>query len=534
MPGVYASREFPRRLEGLEASGPSGALVLEKTHKNRWRVTTGGSSTITLRYRFYVGEVEHDMVNVSGAATFLSLVESGPRPHDVELLMPGEWRESVTELARHPNGRAHTYRAPDFDALADSDFCLGTPSVHTFEVDGVEYRLANFGDERHWDMPRVLRDTQAVVQQVARFWGGRPPFARYTFMNIIDASITGGNEHAASAIMYADRFTTQGKESYLTWLSMVAHELFHAWNVKALRPVAFVRYDYDHEVPTPSLWVVEGVTSYYHDLFLRRAGLITDDEYLERLSVILMQLETTPGRLFQSTEMASFDTWIRWNRRDDSMANRSIDPYTKGAAVAFLLDARLRKATTDRKSLDDVLRLAVARFAGTGYTSAQFQALCEEVAGTSLADFFTAYVRGAEPLDYSGAREHLGLDFDPAYDGGEDAAYLGVSSKKRTGRWVVQAVRRDSPADLATLQPRDELIAIDGLRIPLAGMDEQLARYKAGQTAEFLVSRRTKLLTLPVTFGRRPPSPTPIMARAEANAAQLAARAAWLAGSPAR
>src|SRR6187431_1835880 len=185
------------------------------------------------------------------------------------------------------------------------------------------------------------------------------------------------------------RWATRTRRAYNTWLDLASHEFFHVWNVKRLRPVELGPFDYENENHTRSLWIVEGITDYYADLALHRAALITRDEYLDSLSGNIEELQTTPGRLVQSAEQASFDAWIKYYRPDENSANTSISYYTKGAVLGFLLDARIRKATGGARGLDDVMRQAYQRFAGTrGYSPADFRAVAESVAGTSLKSFW--------------------------------------------------------------------------------------------------------------------------------------------------
>ena len=171
----------------------------------------------------------------------------------------------------------------------------------------------------------------------------------------------------------------------MSWLELASHEFFHVWNVKRLRPVELGPFDYENEVHTKSLWIAEGVTDYYGDLAVHRAGLVTRDEFLDSLSAKIEELQTTPGRAVQSVELASFDAWIKYYRPDENSLNTSISYYTKGAVAAFLLDARIRKVTSGARSLDDVMRAAYERYAGSaGYTADEFRIVAEQVAGTSL------------------------------------------------------------------------------------------------------------------------------------------------------
>src|SRR4029078_6309399 len=210
-------------------------------------------------------------------------------------------------------------------------------------------------------------------------------------------------------------------------------------------------------------------TDYYADLQVLRAGLQTRDEYLEDLSNTIELLQTTPGRLVQSAEMASFDAWIKYYRPDENSNNTSISYYTKGTVIAFLLDAKIRKATNGAKSLDDVMRLAYEKFSGPrGYTPEQFRAVIEQVAGRNLQGFWASTVEGTSELDYAEALDAFGLRFKaPAQQPGDRPSRpgLGVTTRNDNGRLLIAQVQRGSPADVAGLNVDDEILAIDDFRV---------------------------------------------------------------------
>ena len=231
--------------------------------------------------------------------------------------------------------------------------------------------------------PASARDVEAIVRAQKNFWGFLP-YEKYVFFNLLTES-GGGLEHKNSTVLMSSRWATRTRSSYLGWLNLVSHEFFHTWNVKRLRPVELGPFDYENEVYTPSLWVAEGITSYYDRLLVRRAGLCTVEEYLagdppspgsdaEKSTNDIERLQTTPGRLVQPLESSSFEAWIKFYRRDENTPNTGISYYVKGAVVAFLLDAKIRRATAGKKSLDDVMRLAYERYSGPrGFTAAQFR-----------------------------------------------------------------------------------------------------------------------------------------------------------------
>lgn len=517
-PGSYLVREYARHVEDLQATTVEGErLRVHKTRKNRWVVQSGDVDRVVLRYRVYAREltvrtnfVDEDVAILNGAPTFITIRDALRRPHDV-LLVPAEgWEESVTGLEPHDDGRAHHYVARSYDELVDSPIVLGDPALYEMQVRDTPHVLANFGEAGVWDGERSARDVQTLVETQIAFWGD-VPYERYVFLNVLTEG-GGGLEHEDSTLMLASPWRTRNREDYIGWLGLVSHEFFHTWNVKRLRPKVLGPFDYENEVYTRALWIVEGLTSYYDDLLLRRAGLMTEEEYLERLSKNIGQLQQRPGREVQSLSEASYDAWIKYYRADENFVNTGISYYRKGAVVGFLLDARIRRETGGDRSLDDLMRLAYERYGGEeGYTPQQFRELASEVAGTSLDEFFATAVDSTEELDYAPALDWFGLERVQPDEGDEDdegdaevPGYLGVGTTTHGGRLVVTEVPRGTAAHEAGINVDDELIGIGDHRIPPGGLEGRIARYRPGDEVEVLVARRGELRRIELTLGEAP------------------------------
>jgi predicted metalloprotease with PDZ domain len=344
----------------------------------------------------------------------------------------------------------------------------------------------------------------------------------------------GGLEHKNSTVLMTNRWSTRTRRAYLAWLQLASHEYFHAWNIKRLRPAELGPFDYENENTTRSLWIAEGFTDYYADLQVERAGLQTREEYLEDLSNTIELLQTTPGRLVQSAEMASFDAWIKYYRPDENTNNTSVSYYTKGTVIAFLLDTKIRNATSGAKSLDDVMRVAYQKFAGPkGYTPEQFRAVAEEVAGASLEAFWESAVEGTSELDYSEALATYGLRFKPAAPSSADRApkpWLGITTRTDNGRLVISQVQRDSPADIAGLNVDDEILAMDDFRVRADRLENRLEQYKSGDKVTILAARREQLVRIPVTFASEPAKAWRLEVSPTASEAQRRILDGWLRG----
>jgi len=506
-PGSYLVREFERHVESVTAHDPNGAsLGVDKPAKNRWRIATGGARSITLHYRVYGREmsvrtnwIEAGFAFLNGAPTFLTLADGVPRPHEVSLIPAPHWSQSVTALNSSGSSR-HEFCADDYDTLVDSPILLGTPSVHEFLVDDIPHRLVNDGDPSFFDGARAANDLEAIVRAHRQFWGSLP-YDKYLFINLITEG-GGGLEHRNCSVLMASRWAMRSRKAYLGWLELASHELFHVWNVKRLRPIELGPFDYEREVITPSLWVVEGITDYYGDVLVHRAGLSTPDEFLESLSDKIESVQTTPGRAVQSSTLASVDAWIKHYRPDENSPNTAMSYYTKGAVIAFLLDATIRRATGGARSLDDVMRRAYQRYSGArGYTQDQFRALAEEIAGTSLGAFWRSAVDGTEELDYTEALDVFGLRFKSPVRTEPARAWLGCATLNDAGRLVATQVKRHTPAFAGGLNVDDEILAIDDIRVRADRFDQRLEHYAPGDRVSLLIARRERLMQLEVTLG---------------------------------
>lgn len=545
-PGSYMVREYARHVENLVAEDAGGPLKVEKTRKNRWMIETKGNAKIKVKYRVYCREmtvrtnwVDASVAMLNGAPTFLTLADSPARPHDVRLKLPAGWLRSITGLADAPDKQAHHYVAPDYDTLVDSPILAGNPSVYEFEVDGKKHYLVNDGEAGVWDGPRSAHDVEAVVRAHRAFWG-QLPYEKYVFFNMLTEA-GGGLEHKNSTILMASRWATRTRNAYLGWLNLVSHEFFHTWNVKRLRPVELGPFDYEHENTTRCLWVAEGFTEYYGRLLVRRAGLCTEAEYLagesmpgsDKIVNDIEVVQTTHGRLVQPLESASFDAWIKYYRPDENSSNTAISYYTKGAVVAWLLDAKIRKATQSKKSLDDMMKLAYQKYSGVkGYTSAEFRELASEVAGTDLKVWFVKALETVDELDYSEMLEVFGLRFKPVEPPKDKAApvkaWIGLGTKPDGGKLIVAKVPRGTPGFEAGFNVDDEILAIGDFRVRPETWGAKMDHYRPNEKVTVLVSRRDRLVRLDVTFSVEPTNVWVIEPNPEANEAAKASLKAWL------
>lgn len=533
-PGSYLVREYMKNVEGLRAEDPSGApLALERTRKNRVRVMTKGHEHVRLKYKVYANElsVRTSFVDVEGAfitgtTVFFSDPEAMNAPYQVSFAAPPEWPEVKTPLSPE-EAQPHRFVAANYDELVDSPFLVGTSTTVSFELDGIEHEIVSHGDVSRWEHQRAAADVAKLVERQRELWGSLP-YPRYVLFNFLTET-GGGLEHMNSSVIMSSGLTMQSESKYRDWLSLVSHEIFHAWNVKRLRPVELGPFDYENEVYTKSLWIAEGVTSYYDDLLVRRAGLFDRKEYYSRLAKTIDRLQGTPGRRVQDLESSSFDAWIKFYRPDENALNARISYYVKGALVAFVLDAKIRGATKDTKSLDDVMRRAYALYSGErGYTDAEFREVVREVAGTNVRDWLAETLSSTEELEIDLALAYFGLRFAEPTSPKKKLAWIGIGTRTEGERVFVTEVVRDSPAWRAGVSAEDEVLGIGGRRALGSRWTELVEALVPGEGTRLSLSRRGLLRELPLVLGERPESGRELEPLPWANAAHQRRLDAWL------
>ncbi|MEM7454922.1 MAG: PDZ domain-containing protein, partial [Planctomycetota bacterium] len=547
-PGSYLVREYARHVDSIEVTDQDGnELNYSKTRKNRWTVQTRDVESFNFKYRVYCNEmsvrtnfVSHQYAMLNGAPTFITVRDRLERPHIVRFKMPEGWQRIATSLRQGED--AYEFIAESFDELVDSPVVAGSLNIYPFMAGGVQHHLVNIGDDRMWDGTEAAADLKKIVEQHQALWG-EIPYDRYYFLNVIGET-GGGLEHDNSTLVLSSRWTFRDRGRYRGWLSLCSHEFFHTWNVRRLRPKSLMEYDYENEDYTRSLWIAEGVTSYYEDLLLARGGLMSAREFVGILGGTISGVQSTPGRKKQSLTESSYDSWIKFYRPDENSSNTRISYYSKGTVVAFLLDAEIRSQTEGEKSLDDVLRLMWQRYAATGYTERDFRRVCSEVAGVDLTEWFRIAVDSTEELDYVRANRWFGFSFS-ADEQAQRAARTAAREERRRRReegggddaesdeeeeeidfWSIKApefdenspwigasvsdgvvtrVRPESPATEAGLNLDDEVLAIDGLRIS-GSISSRINRMEVGDEIEMLIARRGEIMTLRLTIGPSPRS----------------------------
>lgn len=503
-PGSYLVREYAKNLQdfAVEMTDKQQSLAVSKVTKNHWQIDTANASKITVRYRVFANElsVRTNHLNAShgyfnGAALFLFIPGLEQQPIQIEIITKPEWQ--VTTTLPLVSGQSNTFEAKDFDTLVDSPFEIGSHQIYNFEVLGKPHQLAVWG-QGNLNAEQLIEDTQKIIEVEAKIFGGLP-YQRYLFLLHLTSSSFGGLEHKDSCSLIYSRFGFQAKEKYQRFMQLVAHEFFHLWNVKRIRPKALEKFDYEQENYTTSLWFSEGTTSYYDLQIPLRAGIYDNKTFLENLSKEITQLQLTPGRKVQPLGESSFDAWIKLYRRDANSNNSQISYYLKGEMVSFLLDLLIRSRHRNQRSFDDVMMMMWQRFGKEeiGFTPQELQAVIESVAETDLSDFFKRFVDGTDELPFDEYLEPFGLCLNTV----EDAVpYLGLIVKSENNQEMIKFVDATSPAALAGVDAADELLAIDGLRVTADQLSNRLKDYQVGDTIKLSFFHQDELQTVSVTL----------------------------------
>ena len=560
IPGSYMIRDYAKHVVSVRAESDGRDVPVEKLDKSRWRAATT-SRPLTLVLEIFAHDesvrgahLDADHAFFNGTCVFPAVVGQEDVGCDVEILAPelpyGKgWR--VATSMRRSTAEEYGfggYVAADYAELIDHPVEIGHLTIGEFEANDIPHAIAIRGKTRV-DMARLCRDLETVCEHHMGFLGIPSDLDRYLFLLNAPGRGYGGLEHrwSSSLICARDNLPARGddgvSDEYRMFLGLVSHEYFHLWNVKRMKPAAFTPYDLSQEVHTGLLWVFEGITSYYDDLALVRSGLISVESYLELLGQTITRVLRGAGRRRQSIEESSFDAWTKFYKQDANAANAVVSYYAKGALVALCLDLKLRNETEGRVSLDDVMKEAWSRWGerAAGMPEEGFEQLCLELSGADLQDFFNATVRGTGELpldsllhshgiDYSLRRASGGADKGGKPAGGNQlpAVWLGATLGSSAGKPTFLAIHNGGPAELAGISPGDELVALDGLRIDVAGCEARTRRYRTGDVSELTVFRGDELISVRMKWTEAPTDTCFLALDDDADEAVKSRRGDWL------
>lgn len=541
-PGSYLVREHSRHIESLRAYTTTGPVGVRKVAKDTWAIAHGGANEVRIEYAIYAHELTVRTNHVSnthafwnGAATYLRPIEPGVDWHaipvEVTIEPPRPDWTITTALEPLPDGPepctlARRFRARSYDELVDCPVDMGLHEQLDFSVRDKPHAIVLWGSKARFDRTKLVQDVKAIIETEADLFG-ELPYNRYFFLVHLAPGGRGGLEHRTCSTLLVSPDAFETTEGYQDLLSLFAHEFFHLWLVKRIRPEGIFTYDYGRENYTRLLWLFEGGTSYYDWLILRRAGLVDAKEYLKHLGSEIARLEDTPGRHIHTLEEASFDAWIKLYRPDEHSVNSTVSYYLKGEVVCALLDLEIRSRSKGTRSLDDVMRYLWNEYGlrERPVPESSIEAVFAAATDVDVSDAIDAMVHTTTPLPYERVFAQAGLALRPRPARG---GALGVRLRNDNGRAIVTSVLRGSAAERAGLAPGDELIAIDGRRVDEPSLREKLKHRQPGERIELLYARREEIAFVEVTLAEPPPEAMEIVARPDAPAEARAIGTAWL------
>jgi predicted metalloprotease with PDZ domain len=438
------------------------------------------------------------------------------------------WKDVATGLDSVP-GKQFVYAAPDYDILYDSPILVGNlEELPGFVVKGIPHHFIAYkpGD---FDKVTFMNDLKKIVETATTLMGDIP-YRHYTFIGIGPGA--GGIEHLNSASVSFDGTNQTSRQNRLKTYFFLAHEYFHNYNVKRIRPIELGPFDYDNGNRTKMLWVSEGLSVYYEEMIVKRAGLCTGDELFDAFRSNILAYEGKPGRLYQSLTQSSYETWSDgpFGRTGDDL-NKTISYYDKGPAVGMLLDFKIRHETKNKRSLDDVMRTLYKEFyqqKKRGFTEDEFRQVCEKIAGTSLADVFD-YVSTTKEVDYKKYLHYAGLNIDTTskeIEGG----WLGISARERKDSVFIAGVDWNSPAWNAGLRQRNMVVEIDGAKPGAHSIEPVLKNKKPGDKIDLTVMQGNEQKNISIVLGKKMERPFTISRETNTDKLQQAILESWLKG----
>jgi predicted metalloprotease with PDZ domain len=528
-PGSYYIENYAANVQRFRAHTPAGQeLSWHKTDSQTWRIELAGAKAVTVEYQIFANTLQNNIAQynerhafIGGPSVWMYVVGEKERPETLSIAVPDGWRVATGMT----HNSANTFQAPNYDTFADCPLEISDFAEKDFDVLGTRYHVIVHDVMGQRDFTKFVSDLQKAVativsmfQPVAGNSTQAAPFADYYFIFHVWPKTGGGLEHLNSTQIdfSTDWDSTEPVSGYGTQydlkLFVAAHEFFHAWNVKRLRPLPLGPFDYTQMVHTPSLWISEGLTSYYGALALERAGLITPQQYLDAMGVLITKFEQRPGRSERSIEDTSWDTWFARDsviHQANNLENTDYSYYDGGQIMGHIMDFAIRQDTKNQKSLDDWMRLLYSRYAlpKPGFEPNDAIRAASEVSGKSLqdvSDFFRRYISGREPIPYEQYFAYAGIAVEKKLDASKPWSGIVTTKNDDDGRAKIRNIIPGSPAETAGLDRDDVIYAVDSRALDSDGFAKEIAARKPGATVKVTVLRFGQFKEFPVTLAANP------------------------------
>jgi predicted metalloprotease with PDZ domain len=503
-PGSYLVREFARHVEGFNAKSGGTSLSFIKRDKNTWVIKNPTKSAISISYKVYAFEltvrtsfIDESHAYLNGTSIFMYVDGQLNQASEIIITPNSNWSKISCALPSEKNNAYHLY-AENYDILADSPIEIGNQTIIEFTTQGVKHSVAMIGPG-NYDAEKIKKDFAKIVDEATSVFGTHP-CKNYTFFVHNVPAGGGGLEHLNSTSVQVQRFAYSNEATYQSFLGLVAHEYFHLWNVKRLRPVVLGPFNYDVENYTRMLWVSEGFTAFYDNWLVKRAGYNTPEKYLDIIANEYSAQTNLPGDKEQSVADASFDAWIKYYRRNENSNNTQVSYYDKGSILASLLNLMIIEHSGAKQNLDNLMSYLYEEYynkKNTGFTDEQFKAAAEKFTGKNLDEFYKNYVNGVTAIPYESFLKIVGLKLTDL-NATKNDAYLGANSTSTNGKVLITSVVKNSPAYTYGINVNDEILAIDNFRTD--DLTKALTYKKAGDKVSILLNRDGMIKTIEVTL----------------------------------
>jgi predicted metalloprotease with PDZ domain len=503
-PGSYLIREFQKNIDSVEWSTDNGQwLRADKTDKNTWKIIVQNQREIIVRYKTYCFEysvrtnfVDESHALINGAPTFLYVDGNESAAVEVEIIPFKDWQNISTSLPQKEHNK-WIRLAQNLDELIDSPIEIGNHASYFFEAANVSHELAMYGHS-NCNIEKLIADLKNIIAVESKIFGGHP-CKDYVFIIHNTDNSFGGLEHLHSSVNHITRWSYDA-ENYQRAISLLAHEYFHLWNVKRIRPKSLIPFNYHSENYTELLWFFEGVTSYYDDYICYRAGVTSKKDFIAIVEKNINDVLNTGGADTQTLAEASFDTWLKYYRRNENSQNAQINYYTHGAVVALIFDCILLDATNGEKNLDTILQKLYVNYLANpdeGISETSLLEIFNSESGIDFAPYFKKYIHTTEPLDIEFYVELLGITLKDNTE--KDKVFLGLSTQWKENKLIITQLNKHYGAYSGGLSVDDEIIAIDGFRVT-KDYTKLYAHKSVNDCIDVLISRQGTIKSNKITL----------------------------------
>jgi predicted metalloprotease with PDZ domain len=531
IPGSYMIRDFSRNIIDLSARSNTGDLQITQQDKSNW-IVFGDAQVMTIGYKVYAKDLsvrgahlDHSHGYYNGSSVFLEVVGHSESPCEILIIKPPSVQYQNWQVATSLPFKGESrfdfglFEAQDYDDLIDHPVEMGEFECISFKACGVPHDVILTG-RYQCDAVRLKQDLTKICEHHIHFFGEPAPMEYYQFQVIVVGDGDGGLGHRASTSLMCNRDSlplpgqTEVSEKYRDFLGLCSHEYFHTWNVKRIKPAIYQPYDLQKEVYTELLWAFEGITSYYDDLALLRCGLIDEKAYLELLSQTLTRVERGLGRKRQSASESSFNTWTKFYKQDENAQNAIVSYYAKGCLIALCIDLQMRIKSQSTVSLDNVMLQLwqTTRDTGKGVEVDTIQVLIGSLVGSEVQQGLDDMICGRTDLPVEQLLSGFGVSFNRQCASGQSdkggqcltstspQVDFGCFLQERDGGLQLIRASEKGSVQLAGLAAGDVIVAINGLKLNLAQVEQKLKLAVINDVWSIHAFRRDELSEFQVTL----------------------------------